>query len=329
MTIYDKMMQAVQFHEIGGRDVMKLREIPVPSPDRSEVLIKLSACGVNFIDVYHRTGLYPVQLPYVPGLEGAGEVIEAGPDSAGFRKGDRVAYTGSAGAYAQYAVVPAAQLVRLPDNIDDRSAAAVMLQGMTAHYLVHDTYRLRPGHVCLVHAAAGGVGLLLVQMAKKLGVEVVGTVSTDHKARLASNAGCDKVILYDKTDFEAEVREFTRGKGVDVVYDSVGKTTFEKSLNCLRPRGYMVLLGQSSGPVPPIDPAILNKKGSLFLTRPTLFHHIADRKSLENRAGEVLGWVASGELKIRIDSTFGLNDAAEAHRRLENRETAGKLLLIP
>jgi NADPH2:quinone reductase len=322
-------MKAIQIRQFGGPEAMQYVEVPVSSPGPDQALVKLGACGINFIDVYQRTGLYKVELPYILGLEGAGVITEIGTDVEGFSVGAQVAYTGVPGAYAEYALVPAAKLVHLPEGLDSRSGAAAMLQGMTTHYLAHSAYPLKPGDTCLVHAAAGGAGLLLVQMAKQCGARVFGTVSTEEKARLAKEAGADEVILYTEQDFEEEVKRLTGGKGVNVVYDSVGKDTFDKSLNCLVLRGMMVLYGQSSGPVPPFDPTVLNTKGSLFLTRPSLFHYIADRASLEERAGEVMGWVSSGRLKLRIEHTFPLSEAAEAHRSLEGRKTTGKVLLIP
>ena len=322
-------MKAIQITKHGGSEAMEYKDVPNPDPGTDEVLLKLGACGVNFIDVYQRTGLYPVNLPYILGLEGAGSVEQIGNDVSSFSIGDSVAFTGAAGAYAEYVVVPAGKLVRLPQEIDFRSAAAVMLQGMTAHYQAFSTYPLKSGDTCLVHAAAGGVGLLLVQMAKQCGARVFGTVSTEEKAALARSAGADEVILYTQKDFEQDVKSLTDGKGVNVVYDSVGKDTFEKSLNCLSLQGYLVLYGQSSGPVPPFDPAILNTKCSLFLTRPSLFHYIADRASLEKRAEEVLDWVAKGQLNLRIEHVFPLAEAADAHSSLEGRKTTGKVLLIP
>ncbi len=322
-------MKAIQIAKHGGSEAMEYKDVSTPNPGADEVLVKLGACGVNFIDVYQRTGLYPVNLPYILGLEGAGRVKQIGNAVSSFLIGASVAFTGVSGAYAEYVVVPASKLVRLPEDIDFRSAAAVMLQGMTAHYLAFSTYPLKKGDSCLVHAAAGGVGLLLVQMAKQCGARVFGTVSTEEKADLARQAGADEVILYTRQDFEQDVKSLTNGKGVNVVYDSVGKDTFEKSLNCLSLQGYMVLYGQSSGPVPPFDPAILNAKGSLFLTRPSLFHYIADRSNLEKRAEEVLGWVAKGQLNLRIEHIYPLAEAADAHRDLEGRKTTGKVILIP
>ena len=322
-------MKAVRVHEFGGPEAMSYEEVPTPSPGEGQVLVKLAASGLNYIDVYQRTGLYPNALPYTLGLEGSGTVAGVGAGVVAFKEGDPVTWTGVPGAYAEYAVVPEQRLVRMPDGLDVKVGVAAMLQGMTAHYLVKTTYPLKAGDACLVHAAAGGVGLLLVQMAKQCGARVFGTVSTAEKAALARDAGADEVILYTEQDFEAEVKRLTDGKGVQVVYDSVGKTTFDKSLNCLAPLGYMVLYGASSGPVPPFDAAVLNAKGSLFLTRPSLFHYIADRASLEKRAGDVLKWIADGSLKLRMEHNFALSEVEEAHRSLEGRKTTGKVLLIP
>jgi NADPH2:quinone reductase len=322
-------MKAIQIQKFGGPEVMQLEEVPTPKPQAGQVLVKLAAAGLNYIDVYQRTGLYPNPLPYTMGLEGSGVVAELGAGASGFQEGDPVAYTGVPGAYAEYALVPADRLVRMPPGLDTKVGAAAMLQGMTAHYLAYTTYALKPGDACLIHAAAGGVGLLLVQMAKQCGAHVFGTVSTEEKAALARQAGADAVILYTQQDFEAEIKRATGGKGVQVVYDAVGKTTFEKSLNCLAPQGYMVLYGQSSGPIAPFDAAVLGAKGSLFLTRPSLFHYTADRASLEKRASDVLGWIAAGKLKLRMEHTFALADVAQAHRSLEGRQTTGKVLLIP
>jgi NADPH2:quinone reductase len=308
---------------------MRLEELPTPTPGQGQVLVRLEAVGVNFIDVYQRTGLYKGALPFTLGLEGAGMVEAVGPGTTGVRAGQRVAWTGIPGSYATHALVPADRLVELPEGLDGRAGAAAMLQGMTAHYLAHTTYPLKRGDACLVHAAAGGVGLLLCQMAKRAGARVIGTVSTEEKARLAREAGADEVILYTQQDFEAEVKRLTGGKGLQVVYDSVGRDTFEKGLGCLAPRGYMVLYGQSSGPVAPLDPQVLNAKGSLFLTRPNLFHYTASREELVHRAGEVLGWIQKGQLKLRVGATFPLAEAAHAHRELEGRRTTGKVLLIP
>ncbi len=322
-------MRAIRVHTFGGAEVLRYEEVSLPVPGPGEARVKIEAAGVNFIDIYHRTGQYKGQLPITLGVEAAGVVDAIGPEVTEVQVGDRVAYAMQQGAYAEYAVVPAWKLVALPDTIDARQAAAVMLQGMTAHYLTHSTYPLQSGETALVHAAAGGVGLLLVQIAKRRGARVIGTVSTAEKAELARQVGADEVIRYTEQDFEAETRRLTEGAGVAVVYDSVGKTTFDKSLNCLRPRGYMVLFGQSSGAVAPLDPQVLNAKGSLFLTRPSLGHYIADRKELLWRAGDLFAWIAAGELDVHIDQTFPLAEAAEAHRFLEGRKNKGKLLLIP
>ncbi|MCZ7572765.1 MAG: quinone oxidoreductase [Ardenticatenaceae bacterium] len=322
-------MKAIRVHSFGGPEVLSYEDVPVPEPGAGEARVKIEAAGVNFIDVYHRTGQYKGQPPITPGVEAAGVVDAVGPGVSDFQPGDRVAYTLQQGSYADYAVVPTARLVPLPDTIDARRAAAVLLQGMTAHYLSHDTYPLHPGDTALVHAAAGGVGLLLDQLAKRRGARVIGTVSTEEKARLAREAGADEVILYTQADFEEETRHLTGGKGVNVVYDSVGRTTFDQGLNSLRPRGYMVLYGQSSGAVPPLDPQILNAKGSLFLTRPSLGHYVAERTELLQRAGDLFALMEAGELSVRIDRTYPLAEAAEAHRALEARETKGKVLLIP
>jgi NADPH2:quinone reductase len=322
-------MKAIRIHTFGGPEVLQYEEVPTPTPGAGQVLVKLAAAGLNYIDVHQRTGLYPNQLPYTLGLEGSGEVAAVGPGVRQVQVGDRVAYTGVPGAYAEYAVVPAERLVHMPICLDLKVGAAAMLQGMTAHYLAYTTYPLKSGHTCLIHAAAGGVGLLLVQMAKRCGARVFGTVSTEDKAVLAREAGADAVILYTHQDFETEVKRLTNGTGVQVVYDSVGKTTFDKSLNCLAPLGHLVLYGQTSGPAPLLDPALLSAKGSLFCTRPSLAHYIADRPSLEKRAGDVLSWIAAGQLKLRMEFTFPLSEAAEAHQSLESRKTTGKVLLIP
>jgi NADPH2:quinone reductase len=321
-------MKCIQVKAPGGPEKMELVEVPKPTPGPQQALVRIAASGVNFIDVYFRTGLYKADLPITLGSEGAGTVEAVGVGVAEVAAGDRVAYAMARGSYAEFALVPAAQLVKIPDGLDFQTAAAVMLQGMTAHYLTHSTYALKSGDTCLVHAAAGGAGGLTVQMAKMLGARVFGTVSTEEKARIAREAGADEAILYTQQDFEAEVKRLTGGRGVDVVYDSVGKTTFEKSLNCLRPRGLLALFGQSSGSVPPFDPSILNVKGSLFLTRPSLGHYVVTRDELLWRAGDVLSWVASGKFKPRIDRTYPLEEAAKAHRDLESRKTAGKLVLL-
>jgi NADPH2:quinone reductase len=322
-------MKAIRVHEYGGPEVLRYEEAPFPELGSGEARVKIEAAGVNFIDVYHRTGRYPGQLPITPGMEGAGVVDALGPDVAELKPGDRVAYAMHQGSYAEYAVVPAWRLVPIPDSIDTHLAAAVMLQGMTAHYLTYTIYPLQPGDTALVHAAAGGVGLLLVQMAKRRGARVIGTVSTEEKAHLARESGADEIILYTQTDFEAETKRLTNNEGVNVVYDSVGKTTFDKGLDCLKPRGYMVLYGASSGPAPALDPQSLVGKGSLFLTRPTLAHYIADRKELLQRSGDLFEWMAAGQLHVRVDQAYPLADAAEAHRYLEDRKTRGKLLLMP
>jgi NADPH2:quinone reductase len=308
---------------------MKLEELPTPQPGPGQALVRIEAAGVNFIDVYQRTGAYKNPLPYSLGLEGAGVVEAVGAGVTTVRTGDRAAWTGVPGSYATHNVVPADRLVALPAGVDARAGASAMLQGMTAHYLAHSTYPLKSGDACLIHAAAGGVGLLLCQMARRAGARVIGTVSTEEKAKLAREAGAQDVILYTGQDFEAEVKRLTGGKGLQVVYDSVGRDTFEKGFNCLASRGYMVLYGASSGPVAPLDPQVLNAKGSLFLTRPSLFHYIATRDDLVRRAGDVLGWIQKGELKLRIGATFPLAEAAQAHRDLEGRRTTGKVLLIP
>jgi NADPH2:quinone reductase len=322
-------MRAIRVPQYGGPEAMRLEDLPTPRPGQGEALVRVEAAGVNFIDVYQRSGLYKGALPVPLGLEGAGTVEAVGPDVTLVRPGDRVAWTGVPGSYATHNLVPADRLVALPAGLDARAGASAMLQGMTAHYLAHSTYPLKPGDACLVHAAAGGVGLLLCQMARHAGARVIGTVSTEEKAALARQAGAHDVILYTRQDFEAEVKRLTAGRGLQVVYDSVGRDTFEKSLGCLAPRGYMVLYGQSSGPVGSFDPQVLNARGSLFLTRPSLFHYTASREELVYRAGEVLGWIQTGRLKLRIGATFPLAEAAQAHRDLEGRKTTGKVLLIP
>lgn len=322
-------MRAIRIHEFGGPEVLQLEEVPSPEPAEGEALLAVEAVGVNFIDIYHRTGLYPSPLPFTPGMEGAGVVEALGPGVYEVEVGDRVAYAMEQGSYADAAVVPAWKLVRLPEGLDAPSGAAAMLQGMTAQYLTHSTYRLTGGETVLVHAAAGGVGLLLIQMAKRLGATVIGTVSTQQKARLAREAGADHVVLYTEDDFVEETRRLTGGRGVHVVYDSVGQATFEGSLASLRPRGMLALYGQSSGAVPPIDSGVLASKGSLFLTRPGLGHYMAERGELLERAGEVLHAVATEELRLRIERTYPLGEAPEAHRALEGRQTTGKVLLVP
>ncbi|GAB4204799.1 MAG: quinone oxidoreductase [Roseiflexaceae bacterium] len=322
-------MKAIRVHSFGGPEVLTFEDIATPEPGPGQALIKIAAAGVNYIDIYHRTGLYPNQLPLTLGVEGAGTVAAIGPDVTDVRVGDRVAYTGVPGAYAEYALVPSQRLVPVPDEITLEQAAAVLLQGMTAQFLTYSTYPIHPGDQTLIHAAAGGVGLLLVQLAKRRGAHIFATVSTPEKGELARAAGADEIILYKDEDFEEVVKHKTDGKGVHVVYDSVGQTTFHKSLSVLRPRGTMVLFGQSSGPVAPFDPSLLNAKGSLFLTRPSLFHYIAERSELLDRAGVVLGALASGELSLRIEHSLPLEQAAQAHSLLASRATSGKLLLIP
>ncbi len=321
-------MHAIQVKQHGGPEVLEYAELEKPRPGKGEALVRLESIGVNFIDVYHRTGLYKLPLPLIPGSEGAGVVEETGAGVTVVKKGDRVAYAMARGACAEYAVVPAEMLVPIPSGVDFKTAAAAMLQGMTAHYLAVSTYPLKQGDSALVHAAAGGVGGLLVQVAKMRGARVFGTVSTEEKAKIARGDGADEVINYKERDFESEVMRLTGGKGVNVVYDSVGKMTFDKSLNCVARRGLLALFGQSSGPVPPFDPARLAKNG-IYLTRPSLAHYTAERDELLWRAGEVLGWIAEGRLKLRIEREMSLRDAAEAHRLLEARKTAGKLLLKP
>jgi NADPH2:quinone reductase len=322
-------MKAIQIYETGGPEVLKLAELPIPQPGPGQVLIRVEAAGVNFIEIYFRKGVYKASLPLTPGSEAAGTVEELGPGVTGFAAGDAVASVNVLGSYAEYALVPAAQLVKVPKGLSMQQAAAAMLQGMTAHYLSHSTYPLKAGDTALIHAGAGGVGLLLTQMASRLGARVITTVSTPAKAKLSRAAGASDVILYTKQDFEAEVKRLTGGKGVDVVYDSVGKTTFEGSLNCLKPRGLLALFGASSGPVPPFDLIQLSGKGSLFVTRPTLWHYVATRADLEARADDVLGWVATGELKLRTEFVYPLAEAAQAQIDMESRKTTGKILLEP
>ena len=322
-------MRAIRIHEYGGPEVLRYEDVALPEPGVGEARVKLDAVGVNYIDIYQRRGQYPDPLPVIPGREAAGVVDAVGPGVSDLTPGARVVYAMHVGAYAEYAVVPARRLVPIPDALEMRVAAAVMLQGLTAHYLTHSTYLLQPGDSALIHAAAGGVGLLLVQMAKRRGAWVIGTVSTEEKARLAREAGADEVILYTQADFEAETKRLTDGQGVHVVYDSVGQATFDKSLNCLKPRGYMVLYGQSSGPVPPFNPQVLSAKGSLYLTRPNLMHYTLDRAELLKRAGDLFDWIIAGTLTVRIDTTFPLSEAPLAHRYLEERKTKGKVLLIP
>jgi len=318
-------MQAIQVSQTGGPEVLVPGDLPVPSPKPNEALVNIKAAGVNFIDVYVREGRYPTPLPFVNGQEGAGVVTEVGSEVTTLKPGDRVAYTSALGSYAEYAAVPASRLVKIPDELDFEQAAAAMLQGMTAHYLLHSSYPLKKDETALIHAAAGGVGLLLVQMAKKIGARVIATAGTQEKAQLARDAGADECIVYTEADFETETRKLT--DGVHVVYDGVGKATFDKDLNVLRPRGYLVLFGGSSGAVPPFDLIKLSQKGSLFITRPTLAHYTATTEELEWRANEVLQSIARGDLKLRIHKVYPLAEAAQAHRDLEGRKTTGKLLL--
>jgi NADPH2:quinone reductase len=322
-------MKAIQIHETGGPEVLTLADLPIPEPGPGQVLIRVEAVGVNFIEVYFRNGVYKAALPLTLGSEAAGTVEELGPGVTGFAAGDAVASVSVLGSYAEYALVPAAALVKVPEGLTMQQAAAALLQGMTAHYLSHSTYPLKAGDTALVHAGAGGVGLLLTQMAARLGARVIATVSTAEKAELSREAGAFDVILYSEQDFAVEVKRLTGGKGVDVVYDSVGKTTFEGSLNCLRPRGLLALFGASSGPVPPFDLIHLSSKGSLFITRPTLWHYVATRTELEWRSGDVLGWAAKGELKLRTEFVYPLAEAAQAQTDLEDRKTTGKILLEP
>ncbi|MBT4609006.1 MAG: quinone oxidoreductase [Gemmatimonadetes bacterium] len=322
-------MKATLFNAHGGPEVLSYEEVPEPTPAAGEVLLQLQAGGLNYIDTYHREGLYPVDLPCIPGVEGAGTVIGLGEGVTGVSEGDRVGFAGAMGSYAEQIAVPAERLIPLPEGCSSDDAAAVLLQGMTAHYLVHGSYKAGPDDTALVHAAAGGVGLLLVQMAKKRGARVIGTVSTEEKEALARAAGADEVIRYTEVDFEAETRRLTDDAGVEVVYDSVGLTTFDAGLRLLKPLGTMVLFGQSSGPVPPVNPQILSSEGSLFMTRPTMAHYILTRQALLDRAGEVLNWVASGELSVRIGARYALADAAQAHTALQSRQTTGKVLLVP
>lgn len=322
-------MQAIVIHECGGPEVLRFEEVPTPEPGPGQARVKVEACGVNFIDIYYRLGLYTTSLPFIAGQEGAGTVDAVGPDVVDVGIGDRVVWNGQLGAYATHAVVPAALLVPVPAGVSTRDAASALLQGMTAHYLSHSTYPLQPGDTCLIHAAAGGVGLLLCQLAKKRGARVLATVSTDAKAGLAREAGADEVILYTREDFVAATKRLTNGRGVDVVYDGVGKETFDQSLRALRPRGYMVLFGTASGPVPPVAPQTLNAGGSLFLTRPSITHYTRDRDELLERAGDVLRWVQDGTLKLRVGAEYPLSEAQRAHRDLAGRATTGKLLLIP
>jgi NADPH2:quinone reductase len=322
-------MKAVRVHQFGGLEALKVEDTPIPDPGEGEARVKTEAIGVNFLDIYQRIGRYQGSPPFTLGQEAAGIIDAVGPNVTDLKPGDRVAYASVQGSYAEYTIVPAWRLVPIPAVVDIQEAAAAMVQGMTAHYLAFSTYPLKAGETALVHAAGGGTGQMLVQVAKRCGARVLGTVSSEEKAMLAREAGADEVILYTQVDFEAELKRLTDNAGVDVVYDSVGKDTFDKGLNCLRRRGYMVLYGAPSGPVPPVDPQILNAKGSLYLTRPYIGHYTADRAELLERANDVFNWLAAGELKVRIDKTFPLTEVAEAHRYLEGRQSKGKILLIP
>lgn len=322
-------MKAVFVSEFGGVEKLRYEDLPTPELQAGQALVKVSASGVNFIDIYFRTGLYPAPAPVVLGMEAAGVVEAVAPDVTTVKPGDRVAYAMCRGSYAEYAAVPAWQLVPVPQGVELRTAAGSMLQGMTAHYLTHSTYELKPGETCLVHAAAGGAGQWIVAAAKLRGARVIGTTSTAAKAEAARAAGCDEVILYTEQDFEAETKRLTGGKGVDVVYDSVGASTWEKSLNCIRPRGLMVSFGNASGAVPPFAPLVLNQKGSIYLTRPSLGHYCANRQELEWRAGDIFKWLASGAAKLHIDEVYPLSDAGQAQTDLASRKTTGKLLLEP
>ena len=319
-------MKAVRVHASGGPDVQRYEDVPVPTPGPGEALVQIAVAGLNFLDVSYRTGLFKAPLPFTNGSEGAGTVAAVGPDVADVRVGDRVAFCMVLGAYAEYAVVPAWRLVRLPATVDVETGAAVMLQGTTAHYLTHSTFPLKRGDIALVHAAAGGAGYLLTQVARRCGATVYATVGSEAKAALAREAGAHDVIVYSTQDFDIEVKRLTGGRGVDVVYDSVGASTFDRSLNCLRPRGYMVLFGTSSGPVPPFDPALLGVKGSLFLTRPGLNRYTATREELQARASDLFAWLAAGELRVRISRVRPLSDVVAAHRELEGRRTTGKVV---
>ena len=322
-------MKAIRISQYGGAEVLSFEDIDVADPGEGQVRITIEAAGVNFIDTYHRTGLYPLNLPLTLGLEGAGIVDAVGAGISDLAEGDRVAWKSVAGSYAEQVVADVAEVVKIPSDVATKTAAAVMLQGLTSHYLVNSTYPIQEGDTCLVHAAAGGVGLLLVQMAKMRGARVIGTTSTEEKAALARGAGADDIILYTERNFEAEVLRLTDGQGVEVVYDSVAKATWEKSINCLKPRGYMVFFGNASGPVPPIDPLLLSQRGSIYLTRPTLNSYTQTREEYLQRTREVMGWIQNGELDVRIGEEHPLENTAEAHNRLEGRQTTGKVLLIP
>ena len=322
-------MKAVKIRQFGGPEVMSYEDTEMPRIGRKDVLIKIHTAGINYIDTYQRSGLYQIPLPATLGLEATGIVEDVGMEVTRFSRGERVAYTSVLGAYAEYASVHQDKIVRLPNGVTFEQGCAAMLQGCTAHYLTQSTYVIREGNRVLIHAAAGGVGLILTQVAKMMGGYVIGTVSTEAKAELAKAAGADEVILYTEKDFEAEVKRITNGEGVNVVYDSVGLATFEKSINCLKRFGYMVLYGNASGPVTTFNPATLGAKGSLFLTRPTLFDYLAERSDLEWRAGDVFEWIEQGDVKLRLEHNFKLADIQAAHRALEGRQTTGKILLTP
>lgn len=322
-------MKAIRVNQYGGPEVLSLEDVDVPEPKKGEVRIKVAAAGLNFIEIYQRSGQYQGAIPFTLGAEATGVVDAVGAGVDGVKIGDRVLTVAAQGAYAEYCTAPADKVAPLPKSMDLITAATLGIQGMTAHYLAHDTFALKPGHVCLIHAAAGGTGALLVQIARLRGATVIGTVGSEEKAKIAKRAGANKVINYVTHDFEAEVKKITKGTGVDVVYDSVGKDTFDKSLNCLRPRGTMVLFGQASGPVAPFNPQVLNAKGSLFLTRPSLFVHIATRDALLKKVRELSRWVAQGKLKVKVDRTFPLAEAAAAHEYMAGRGTKGKVVLVP
>lgn len=322
-------MRAVRIHETGGPDVLRLDDVDVPDPGPGEIRVRVEAAGLNFIDTYHREGIYPLEMPAAIGVEAGGVVDSVGPGVKGVSEGDRVVYANQRGAYAERQVVAADAVASVPEDVETTTAAAALLQGMTAHYLTHDTYSVQSGDAVLIHAAAGGVGHLLTQVCKLLGARVIATCGNKEKADIVHGLGADEVVVYTHDDFVSAVEHFTKGRGVDVVYDGVGRTTFRAGLTCLRPRGLMVLYGQASGPVEPLDPQELNQHGSLFLTRPTLFHYIAERHELERRASDLFGWISKGEVEVRIDRTFSLEEAADAHRYLEQRKTQGKVLLIP
>ena len=323
------MMKEIRTHEFGNADVLKYEDSEKPEPEENEARLKLEAIGVNFIDVYHRTGLYPNKLPFIPGMEGAGIVDAVGAGVSDVKQGDRVAYAMNLGSYAEYSIVPAWKLVKIPDEIDTKTACAAMLQGMTAHYLTHSTFKLNKNHTILLHAASGGVGLLLTQIAKNLGARVIGTTGNEEKAELAKENGADDIIIYTKEDFEKRVKKLTDDKGVDVVYDSVGKATFEKSLNCLKPRGMLVSFGQSSGAIPEFKTRILSEKGSLYLTRPTLADYASNKEEVSQRTKDIFLWIKNKELKIRIHKEFRLSEAKKAHEELEGRKSSGKILMMP